>query len=59
MNLHLAHHVWPSIPFYNLPEADRALTRAGRHVHETRGFLEGLGLLARLRRPAPRLKTSA
>ena len=59
MNLHLAHHVWPAIPFYNLPEADRALTRAGRRVHETRGFLEGLQLLARLRRPTPRLNTSA
>lgn len=25
MNLHAAHHLWPSIPFYNLPEADRLL----------------------------------
>jgi len=25
MNLHTAHHLWPSIPYYNLPEADRIM----------------------------------
>jgi fatty acid desaturase len=25
MNYHAAHHLWPSIPYYNLPEADRLL----------------------------------
>jgi len=25
MNHHVAHHLWPSIPYYNLPEADRRL----------------------------------
>ena len=25
MNLHAAHHLWPSIPYYNLPEADKAI----------------------------------
>lgn len=25
MNLHTAHHLWPSIPYYNLPVADRKL----------------------------------
>ncbi|AWM78485.1 fatty acid desaturase family protein [Phenylobacterium parvum] len=48
MNLHLAHHVWPAIPFYNLPEADRALVESGASRHETRGFLAGLRLLSRL-----------
>jgi len=28
MNLHAAHHLWPSIPYYNLPAADRALQQA-------------------------------
>lgn len=25
MNCHAAHHLWPSIPYYNLPKADRLL----------------------------------
>lgn len=25
MNLHAAHHLWPSIPYYNLPQADREI----------------------------------
>jgi fatty acid desaturase len=25
MNFHTAHHLWPSIPYYNLPEADRLI----------------------------------
>lgn len=25
MNCHAAHHLWPSIPYYNLPKADREL----------------------------------
>jgi fatty acid desaturase len=29
MNLHAAHHLWPSIPYYNLPEADAALSSLG------------------------------
>jgi fatty acid desaturase len=28
MNFHAAHHLWPSIPYYNLPAADRELRRA-------------------------------
>jgi fatty acid desaturase len=25
MNYHMPHHLWPSIPYYNLPEADRLI----------------------------------
>ena len=25
MNFHIAHHLWPSIPYYNLPKADRLI----------------------------------
>ena len=25
MNYHIGHHLWPSIPYYNLPIADREL----------------------------------
>ena len=25
MNFHIAHHLWPSIPYYNLPAADRLI----------------------------------
>jgi len=28
MNHHIAHHLWPGIPYYNLPEADRRLRAA-------------------------------
>lgn len=28
MNCHIAHHLWPAIPYYNLPEAERRI----RHV---------------------------
>lgn len=48
MNLHLAHHVWPAIPFYNLPEADLTLSRQDVGRHEVSGFLAGVALLARL-----------
>jgi fatty acid desaturase len=31
MNYHMAHHLWPSIPYYNLPAAD-ALVRESEIV---------------------------
>lgn len=30
MNLHTAHHLWPSIPYYNLPRADRLIRERNR-----------------------------
>jgi fatty acid desaturase len=27
MNYHAAHHLWPSIPYHNLPVADREIRR--------------------------------
>ena len=35
MNFHAAHHLWPSIPYYNLPIADREIRR-----HPAAGELE-------------------
>ena len=34
MNFHTVHHLWPSIPYYNLPEADQEI----RHVPEAAGL---------------------
>jgi fatty acid desaturase len=28
MNCHIAHHLWPAIPYYNLPDAERRIRRA-------------------------------
>jgi fatty acid desaturase len=45
VNYHLEHHLYPSVPFYNLPELHRALmanpTYAAR-AHMTRGYSTGL-----------------
>jgi beta-carotene hydroxylase len=30
-NLHLVHHLWPSVPFYNYPKLYRALKPALKH----------------------------
>jgi fatty acid desaturase len=30
MNCHAAHHLWPSIPYYNLPAADLEIRREGK-----------------------------
>ena len=37
INLHAAHHLWPSIPYYRLPEADALIRERG----------EALGLIWR------------
>jgi fatty acid desaturase len=29
MNYHAVHHLWPSIPYYNLPAADREIRADG------------------------------
>ena len=34
MNFHAAHHLWTSIPYYNLPQADKILQR-----HQTPGLI--------------------
>ena len=38
MNFHTAHHLWPSIPFYNLPAAD-ALVRTWASKNDTEACL--------------------
>lgn len=30
MNFHAAHHLWPGIPYYNLPQADRLMRKSGK-----------------------------
>ena len=45
VNYHLEHHLYPSVPFYNLPELHAAMmanpTYAAR-AHMTRGYSTGL-----------------
>jgi len=46
MNFHAAHHLWPQIPYYNLPEADR-LIRSSRYAADGLVWRESyLGYLA-------------
>ena len=43
---HLDHHLFPSVPFYNLPELHRRLTRQrdyAAHAHQTSRFFGGSG----------------
>lgn len=52
MHHHAAHHLWPSIPYYNLPAADRELRQsAGAAELEWRGSY--LGYLRRYLRALP------
>lgn len=40
MNYHAAHHLWPSIPYYNLPKADLEMRqRAGRALEYRGSYL--------------------
>ena len=41
MNLHAAHHLWPSIPYYNLPQADAELRAGSRSatIDDRRSYL--------------------
>jgi fatty acid desaturase len=42
MNYHAAHHLWPSIPYYNLPQADREMcANPGADALERRGTYLG------------------
>jgi fatty acid desaturase len=52
MNLHAAHHLWPSIPYYNLPEADAELRSRGGSplLDERRSYL---GFVRRFARHLP------
>lgn len=51
MNHHAAHHLWPSIPYYRLPEADRRLRERSRsdRIHWKRSYAEALGEWLRAR----------
>jgi fatty acid desaturase len=53
MNLHAAHHLWPSIPYYNLPQADAELRSRGGSpaLDERRSYL---GFVWRFVRELPR-----
>ncbi len=59
MNLHTAHHLWPSIPYYNLPRADRMIRERGpaSELVWRRSYvgtlLEHLRALPRIRPRAP------
>jgi fatty acid desaturase len=49
---HYAHHAWPSVPFYRLPELHQRLLREEgfrRHAHVTRGALAALAECVRPR----------
>ncbi|MEO5807334.1 fatty acid desaturase family protein [Devosia sp.] len=45
VNYHLEHHLYPSVPFYNLPQLHQALMANPAYVsraHNTRGYTTGL-----------------
>lgn len=45
INCHLEHHLYPGVPFYNLPKLHRALMRDGTYsakAHITRGYSTGV-----------------
>ena len=62
MNHHAAHHLWPSIPYYNLARADRAIRSRGRemglvwrgsYLAYLRRYLRALPLRAGREAPSP------
>lgn len=45
INFHIEHHLYPSVPFYNLPKLHAALMKDGSYrsqAHVTRGYSTGL-----------------
>ncbi len=53
VNYHLAHHLYPAVPHYNLPKLHNALAQHGILVNaEVRPFLETLPIIFAERRPA-------
>jgi fatty acid desaturase len=47
VNYHIEHHLYPSIPFYNLPHCHRALTEQGLLVDaEVRQLIETHRMIA-------------
>jgi fatty acid desaturase len=59
VHYHLTHHLYPSIPFYNLPEMQRILMTEEvfrDHAHLTRGYLDPRhGVWAEITRPTKQL----
>jgi fatty acid desaturase len=57
INYHLEHHLYPSVPFYNLPALHRLLMETPEHraaAHVSRGYAGVLGELVRPRPAADR-----
>ena len=53
VNFHLAHHLYPAVPHYNLPKLHNALAQHGILANaEVRPFLETLPIIFAERRPA-------
>ncbi len=53
VNYHLAHHLYPAVPHYNLPKLHNALAQHGILANaEVRPFLETLPIIFAERRPA-------
>lgn len=53
MNFHAAHHLWPSIPYYNLPQADRLIRQSPESGRELVRRGSYLGYLWRYGRALP------
>ena len=54
VNFHLAHHLYPAVPHYNLPKLHAALEQHGILANaEVRHFMDTLPIIFAERRPAP------